>query len=182
MNDIVISPNPLLLEKCKACEKSDKTLKEIASNMQEIMYKYNGIGLAGPQIGILKQIIVVDIDYDIDNKKETINPIILINPKIIYKSDNIVESNEGCLSCPGVSASVSRHETIKVKYFDLKWKEHTIEANQLLSFCLQHEIDHLEGKTIFQTCKLEDRFKLLQEYNKCLENNIKPGEIIEDND
>ena len=164
MLEVLLSPNPLLLEKSQPCSFDDKSLKKLAKDMIQTMYHYDGIGLAAPQVGILKRIIVIDTEYDVTDVAHTKNPIVLINPKIIKKSDEMIESDEGCLSCPGISAPVMRHKTVTVEYFDLDEKKHEIEAQDLLSYCLQHEIDHLDGKTLFQTALPEARLQLLQDY------------------
>lgn len=177
MLEIITSPNPLLLQKSQDCSVDDKDLKDLSKQMISLMYKYSGIGLAAPQVGVLKKIIVVDCDYDPENIKETKNPMVLINPVIVDKSEEKEEYSEGCLSCPGVSVPVERYSEVKVKYFDLNWKEHYIDATDLLSHCLQHEIDHLEGKTIFQTCLVQYRIQLLRDYEEALARGAVPGEV-----
>ena len=164
MLQLLKSPNPLLLEVSSPCDPADKSLKKLSKDMLDVMYKYEGIGLAGPQVGVLKRIIVIDSSYDPEDKEVPKNPIVLINPEIIEKSEATEESDEGCLSCPGISAPVMRHVGVKVKYTDLNGKEQTINAEGILSRCLQHEIDHLDGKTLFQTAKPEVRLDLLKEY------------------
>lgn len=177
MLEIVTSPNPLLLEKSLDCDLGDKSLRILAKQMADLMYHYSGIGLAGPQVGELKRIIVMDIDYDPDNLEKTKNSMVIINPEFVEKSEEMVESDEGCLSCPGVSAPVMRHKTVKVRYFDLDGKEHIVEAEDLLANCFQHEIDHLEGKTIFQTSKPESRLQLLKDYEEAQLRGAIPGEV-----
>lgn len=166
MLKLITSPNPLLLEVCEPCDPSDKSLKKLSDGMLKVMYKYQGIGLAGPQVGVLKRIIVIDNSYDPEDKNVPKEPIVLINPVITEKSEEMHESDEGCLSCPGISAPVLRHNNVTVKYTDLSGKEQTIKAEGMLSRCLQHEIDHLDGKTLFQTAKPEVRLDLLKEYQE----------------
>lgn len=176
MLKLIKSPDPILLEKSLDCEVGSEDLKKLSSQMQEVMYHYNGIGLAGPQVGVLKRIIVLDLDYDPEDKSGTKNPTTLINPKIVEKSKDMEVSDEGCLSCPGISAPVMRHTSVKVEYFDLDGKPQTIEGTELLAHCLQHEIDHLDGKTLFQTSLPEARIQLLQEYQEALAHGAIPGE------
>lgn len=164
MLQLVTSPNPVLLERAVEVDTSDASLRQLAEEMLDIMYKNRGIGLAGPQVGELKRIIVIDVGYDPDEKDGQRHPHVLLNPEIISRSSEMEDSEEGCLSCPGISAPVLRHKIVKVKYTDLDGTEHTIEAADTLSHCLQHEIDHLDGKTLFQTAKPEVRLKLIQEY------------------
>lgn len=166
MLDIIISPNPCLLQVAKPCKLDDPNLANEATQMQDLMYKNTGIGLAGPQVGLSKRVIVIDKDYDLEDIKGTKNPITLINPEIVEKSDEMVESEEGCLSCPGISAPVMRHKYVKVKYFDLDGNVQYIEGEGTISNCLQHEIDHLDGKTLFQTAKPDVRLQLIQEYQQ----------------
>lgn len=177
MLQIVLSPNPILLQKSENCDLADPSIKKLAKDMQEVMYHFTGVGLAGPQVGQLKRIIVMDIDYDPDKIKETKNPIVLINPEYLEKSEEMEDSDEGCLSCPGISAPVLRHKYVKVKYFDLSGKEQIIEGEGLLSHCLQHEMDHLEGKTVFQTSKPEARLQLLKDYEEALAQGVTPGQV-----
>lgn len=176
MLQLLTSPNPILLEKSTDCEIGSTDLIKLSKDMQEVMYHYNGIGLAGPQIGVLKRIIVVDLDYDPEDKTIPKNPITLVNPKIVEKSKDMEVSDEGCLSCPGVSAPVMRHKSVKVEYFDLDGRPQTIEGTELLAHCLQHEIDHLDGKTLFQTSLPEARIQLLQDYQEALAHGAIPGE------
>lgn len=179
MLEIVKSPNKLLLEPTAPCQPGDKSLKKLAREMAEIMYEYNGVGLAGPQVGKQQSIIVIDVEYRPDDSESVRNPITLINPEIVYKSKDMIESTEGCLSCPGVMAPVMRHFAVKVQYYDLDGKVQTIEGDGLLSYCLQHEIDHLNGKTIFQTSLPSARLELLKDYDKALSLGLKPGEFLE---
>lgn len=176
MLQLLKSPNPILLEKSADCEVGDASLSKLSKDMQEVMYHFNGIGLAGPQVGVLKRIIVLDLDYDSEDKSSTKNPITLINPKIVEKSKDTEVSDEGCLSCPGISAPVTRHKSVKVEYYDLDGKLQIIEGTGLLANCLQHEIDHLDGKTLFQTSLPEARIQLLQDYQEALANGAIPGE------
>jgi len=116
------------------------------------MYKAPGIGLAAPQIGLSKRIFVLDVDYTREETSEDsgeyiladFNPQIFINPKIIDKEGEIIYQ-EGCLSLPDIYEDVKRFETIHVEYQDTKGQSHKIEAHELLSICIQHENDHLDG-------------------------------------
>jgi peptide deformylase len=106
------------------------------------MYAAPGIGLAAVQVGILKRLIVIDISKD----KEKKNPIFLINPEIIFKSKKTSIYEEGCLSLPGYFAEIERPEECHIKYIDYDGKKKEMKANGLLATCIQHEIDHLNGK------------------------------------
>ena len=119
---------------------TDKTL-QLLDDMAETMYDAPGIGLAGPQIGELKRLIVMDCSRD-DEKSELWQ---MINPEVIELSEDNSTLEEGCLSIPGHTAEVSRPDWIKLRFTDIKGKEQQIKAEGLLAACIQHEIDHLNG-------------------------------------
>ncbi|OPZ78176.1 MAG: Peptide deformylase [Alphaproteobacteria bacterium ADurb.Bin438] len=136
-------PNPILKQKAKKVEKIDDELKELVNDMFETMYATNGIGLAAPQIGISKRLIVIDTKWrkDSDEKEQ----IVMINPDIYYKSEELRVYCEGCLSVPGQYEDVTRPDNIKVRYTDLDGNEHDISADGILATVIQHETDHLNG-------------------------------------
>jgi peptide deformylase len=147
-------PDPVLTkvaEDVKPEEFNDE-LKELCKNMLYTMYNAPGIGLAAPQIGISKRIFVIDVDYDREETSEgsgeftlsSFNPRVFINPKFKIKEGDITYQ-EGCLSLPGVYEDVKRFEYIVVEYQDTEGEVHEMEANDLLSICIQHENDHLDG-------------------------------------
>lgn len=117
-------------------EETKKTIK----NMFDTMYSLQGIGLAATQIDIHQQIIVIDLNNNFQKR------LVLINPIITKKKGIINNISEGCLSIPGINETIVRAETIIVKFLDENNKKHEIQANGLLSVCIQHEIDHLLGK------------------------------------
>jgi peptide deformylase len=117
----------------------NQELKALAERMLEIMYESNGIGLAAPQVNQTIRLIVVDVSEGRDS------PCIFVNPKIKQPSGS-VDSSEGCLSVPEIRTTIKRYETITVEYFDLKGEKHEEPLNDLMSICVQHEIDHLDGK------------------------------------
>ena len=138
---IVIEPDPILRKKSENLETVDDQLRGLLDDMLETMYSAPGIGLAAVQVGILKRAIVIDVSRD----KEKKNPFFLINPEIIYKSKNTSIHEEGCLSLPGYFAEIERPAECQVKYIDYHGKKKEIKASGLLSTCIQHEIDHLDG-------------------------------------
>jgi len=140
---IVYYPDPILRKKTTRIQDIDDEIKTLAEDMLETMYENKGIGLAAPQIGILKKIVTVDISGP--EKRE--NPMVLINPEI-YEKQGEVEGEEGCLSLPGFRCNVKRAEKIKVRFLDVDGKEHDISADELMSVCIQHEVDHLNGRLI----------------------------------
>ncbi|MGB1200037.1 MAG: peptide deformylase [Cognaticolwellia aestuarii] len=122
----------------EVAEVNDDTRK-IVDDMFETMYDENGVGLAATQVNIHQRIVVIDVSEDRDK------PIALINPEIIKKSDETFINEEGCLSVPGCYAKVTRHETVTVKALDRDGNEFSLDGDELLSICIQHELDHLAG-------------------------------------
>ena len=169
MLDIIESPNPILNKVSVDCDLNDPQLPSLAENMLKAMYHYEGVGLAAPQVGVLKRIIVVDVSDPHD-------PLVLINPVIVEKSSEKKVDDEGCLSCPGISVPIKRSTWVKVSYFDLDKNQQTIEGDGLLARCLQHEIDHLDGKTLFESSSPIARIKALREYREAQQAHAVPGQ------
>ena len=138
---IVIEPDPILRKESEPVEKVDDELRRLLDDMLETMYAAPGIGLAAVQVGILKRLIVIDISKD----KEKKDPLFLINPKIISKSKQTSTYEEGCLSLPGHFAEIERPAECQINFIDYNGKKKEIKANGLLSTCIQHEVDHLNG-------------------------------------
>ena len=136
---IIKYPDPFLKQKCLPVTSFDKELKILTDNMLKTMYESEGIGLSAIQIGVLKRVIVIDITEEL--KK----PLILINPVITPSNSKFLEFKEGCLSFPGIYESVKRNEEIAVDYNSIEGKKLSMKATGLLSICIQHEVDHLEG-------------------------------------
>ncbi|WP_156850654.1 peptide deformylase [Bartonella refiksaydamii] len=138
---LITLPNPILREVSKPVEHIDSTLRKLADDMLNTMYDAQGIGLAAVQIGIPLRMLVIDVSRD-DIQK---NPLVIINPKILWLSDERNIYKEGCLSIPEYYAEVERPKRLCVRYQDRQGKQTEIEADDLLATCLQHEIDHLNG-------------------------------------
>ncbi|HHY90543.1 MAG TPA: peptide deformylase [Clostridiales bacterium] len=143
IRNIIKDGDPILRKKSRRVEKIDERILTLLDDMAETMYEAEGVGLAAPQIGVLRRVVVIDIGEGI---------IELINPEIIDAKGEIVEP-EGCLSIPGVTGNVKRPEWVKVKALNRFGEEIEIEGRDLLARALCHEIDHLEG--ILFTDKLE---------------------------
>lgn len=159
---IITYPNPILSKKCTEVSQDDREILQILDQMAEIMYESNGVGLAAPQVGILKRLVVIDTRDEA--KPELLK---LINPKIISKSRyDLVESDEGCLSLPGVRATILRYEWVKVSYFNEKFEQKIIETDGLLSLCLQHEIEHLYGRLYIDHLKKTEKAYVIKKYNQ----------------
>lgn len=140
---ILIHPDPRLKKMCATLPDVSDRIRKLADDMLETMYDAPGIGLAAPQIGVLDRIIVMDCVKDEDAAP---NPMVLINPEIIAASDETNVYEEGCLSIPDQFAEVTRPKQVHVRWMDLKGSEQTQEFDGLWSTCVQHEIDHLNGK------------------------------------
>ena len=135
--NILTSQDPLLRKKSKKITEVDHKIKKIINDLFDTLYATpSGVGLAAPQIGILKQVIVIDTGEE--------EPFALINPEIISGTGQ-VDSEEGCLSCPDQNGIVSRYETVKVEALNEEGQPVLIEADGFLAIVLQHEIDHLQG-------------------------------------
>jgi peptide deformylase len=148
---IVHFPEQVLREKPSHVKHFDAELEELANDMFETMYDAPGVGLAANQIGVLKRIAVIDVDYSLEGDDEATrklvnpNPRVLVNPTIVSKGGEIL-FNEGCLSVPGFAEEVKRFDRVKVRFQDLKGASHELEAEGLLAVAVQHEVDHLDGK------------------------------------
>ena len=135
-------PNPLLKKKSAPVAEVTDDLRKLMDNMLETMYDAPGVGLAAPQVGILKRVVVIDVTRDNEPK----HPYKMINPVITGHSETTLMHEEGCLSVPEQYAPVERYETVTVEYTDENGKKQTLSADGLLAICIQHELEHLEGK------------------------------------
>ena len=140
---IVLHPDMRLKKKSVAVEGITDALIELAEDMMETMYHAPGIGLAAPQIGVLERLIVMDCAKKEDEEPD---PIIMVNPLITAASEEKSVYEEGCLSIPDHFAEITRPELVQVQWVDLDGKQHSQEFDGLKSTCIQHEIDHLNGK------------------------------------
>ena len=134
--------DPILRTPSKEVHKVSKKVQELVNDLIDTMYAQNGVGLAAPHIGVNQRIFVVDVSTG----DEPLNPIVFINPKIIKKS-GACRSHEGCLSFPEAFTDVKRYANVMIKAMDRKGKSFVLEAKDgtLLSRCIQHEFDHLDG-------------------------------------
>lgn len=134
-------PDPILKKKAEKVEKVDDELRRFMDDMLETMYSAVGVGLAAPQVGVSKRIVVIDISHE----DEKIEPYYLVNPEIIWKSEEKVCGEEGCLSVPEQRAEVERHASVKLRYLDYNGQEHEELIEDFLAIVIQHELDHLDG-------------------------------------
>lgn len=140
---ITLYGDKILRKKTSKVTKGDNKTIELVRNMFDTMRNANGIGLAANQVGVDKQIFVIDISPVEGYEKN--KPMTIINPRIIERSEEKDIVEEGCLSIPGIRAEVERPKTITIVYQDIDLKEHTLKADDLLSRAMQHEYDHLQG-------------------------------------
>ena len=162
---ILIFPDPRLRKVAEKITKFDKSLENLANSMLKTMYDANGIGLAATQVDRHIRLIVMDLS---ENKNE---PRIFINPTYkILENHSLYEFEEGCLSIPGFNEVIARPDKIELRWQDLDGNEHIDKPEGLLTVCIQHEIDHLEGKLMvdYVSALKRDRVRsrLLKEYNR----------------
>ena len=142
--DILRFPDPKLHTVAKPVKEIDARIKALIADMLETMYDANGIGLAATQVDVHERLVVIDIS------EERNAPIVLINPEITWMGEARLKGDEGCLSVPGIYDGVERAAQVKVKALDEHGQERTLEAEDLLAVCIQHELDHLMGKVFVE--------------------------------
>ena len=134
--ELQIAPAPILLKKAPKVVKFDQQLEFVARKMEQVMIASRGIGIAAPQIGFSRRIVIVK-----DGKENRV----MVNPKIIWKNDEVSMDAEGCLSCPGRYRKILRHTEVKVEFQTLTGRKTTMRLKDFPAICIQHEIDHLNG-------------------------------------
>lgn len=150
----------VLRQPAKRINKVDDELRQLIREMLQTMYSNDGIGLAAPQVGIHKQLVVIDLEPD----NPANPPLILINPTIKQVSRDICVAQEGCLSIPNVYLDVKRPEVVEIAYKDEHGRPRTLKATDLLARCIQHEMDHLNGVVFVD--RVENTLTLAQELSK----------------
>ncbi|WP_417242402.1 peptide deformylase [Celeribacter sp.] len=145
LKHILIHPDPRLKKACDPVTEFDKALAALADDMLETMYDAPGIGLAAPQIGVMNRLMVMDC---VKEEGGAPAPMILVNPNVVWESEERNVYEEGCLSIPGQYADVERPKMVRVTWQDIEGKDHEQEFDDLWATCVQHEIDHLNG-TLF---------------------------------
>ena len=169
--DLVFAPSAILNKKANNVINIDKDIKTLVSNMFDTMYKYNGVGLAAPQVNESLQILIMDCS----NKDNAYKPFTLINPIIIDESKNLKLYEEGCLSFPEQYFEVSRPEFVKVNYLDIDGKSKEKVFNGFEAVCVQHEIDHLIGilfTSYISSLRRQIILKKMQKFKKNLNKSI----------
>lgn len=141
---ILCYPDPRLSKVAQPVAQVDERIQTLVQNMLETMYDAQGIGLAATQIDVHERVVVIDVS------EERNTPLVLINPEIVWASDDKQVGDEGCLSVPGIYDGVERSTSVKVRAMDEHGKEREIDAEGLLAICMQHEMDHLMGKVFVE--------------------------------
>jgi peptide deformylase len=142
--NILQYPDPKLHKVAKPVAAVDARIKTLVSDMFETMYEAKGIGLAASQVDVHERLIVIDVS------EERNAPLVLINPELVWTSDETHLNEEGCLSVPGIYDGVQRFDAVKVKAQDGEGQTRTLDADGLLAVCIQHEMDHLLGKVFVE--------------------------------
>lgn len=162
--DVLHFPDKRLRTVAKAVAQVTPEVKKIAADMLDTMYAENGVGLAATQVNIHQRIVVIDVSETRDQ------PMMLINP-IITEKEGEEKSQEGCLSVPEINADVKRAETVTIEYLDIEGVAQTLHADGLLAVCIQHELDHLQGKLFidylspFKQKRIKTKLEKLQHQN-----------------
>ncbi len=166
IKDIITVPSDTLKKISKPIEKVGVNEKKLASDLLETMYNSKGIGLAAVQVGILRRIIVIDVS----SKEEEKKPMCFINPVIKNLSQETSIYEEGCLSIPDTFIEIERPKICTVEYIDINGKIKNLDCDGLLSTCLQHEINHLDGKLIIDHLSKLKRDMIIKKISKNKEN------------
>lgn len=147
--EIITAPDPRLKMVAKPVEQVDDELRAFLDDLLETMYDSNGIGLAATQVGDLRRALVMDVSQSLDEEGNNVRgeAVFMVNPEIFELSEEMNTYQEGCLSFPGQFAEVKRPKHAKIRFLDYNGKQQEIDADELLATCVQHEIDHLDGKT-----------------------------------
>jgi peptide deformylase len=139
--EIIVAPDPRLKQRAEPVAAVDASIRRLMDDMLAAMHGANGIGLAAPQVGVLKRVIVIDVSMP----DQPALPVRIANPEILWRSEERVRGEEGCLSLPQQFAEVTRAKAVRVRFLDGDNRLQEIEADGLLAKCIQHEVDHLDG-------------------------------------
>jgi len=158
---IIYAPNEIFRKKADPVAKVNSEIKELIDQMFATLSYERAVGIAGNMVGVLKRIIVIDLNENNESK-----PICMVNPQITHKSDEMQVFEEASLCYPGISAEVARPSKIKVKYLDYEGKQHEIEAEGFFATVIQHEVDYLDGKIYLDHVSKMKRDLLLAKMKK----------------
>ena len=159
---IIYLPDPVLRLVSAPIDRVDDEVRRLADDMLETMYAAPGVGLAAPQVGISRRLIVLDVSDEDDNKQ----PYVMINPTIVSASATPNVHDEGCLSIPDVRVEIERPAEVVVAYLDRDGKQQQLAASELLATCIQHEIDHLDGRLLIDYMSRLKRDMVIRRFKK----------------
>lgn len=174
---LILSPNPILNQVSQPIEKVDAIWQKFMDDMLQTMYKEGGIGLSAVQVGVLKRILVMDVEYVMEScgeehgcshshKAAYPNPIYMVNPVIIKSSKELNSYREGCLSFPEFRTDIERPKEVTIEFLDYNGNKKTLDADGILATCVQHEIDHLNGITLADHLSKVKREMVLKKMRK----------------
>lgn len=158
--NILHYPDKRLHKVAKPIVAVDDRVRQLAKDMAETMYEAPGVGLAATQVDVHQRVIVIDVS------EESNDLLVLINPEIVWSSDDSKIYEEGCLSVPGIYDEVERASEIKVKALDLNGEPFEFEADGILAVCVQHEIDHLNGKVFVEKLSMLKQMRIRTKFTK----------------
>ncbi len=167
--DIITLPDRKLRLKSDPVERVDDELRSFMDSMLETMYEAPGIGLAAIQVGVPRRFVTIDVatrESEDEEEEPKPNPLFLINPKVLWRSDEVAAAEEGCLSIPEYFAEVERPARVRVAYLDRDGKPQEIEGEGMLAVVLQHEIDHLDGKLFIDYLSKLKRDMVIKKFTK----------------
>lgn len=164
--NVVCHPDAVLRQVAQPVTEITPEILALLDDMVDTMYDEEGIGLAAPQVGVSKRVIVIDVEAKEEGKP--LHPVKMINPEIISVSETQTVLEEGCLSLPEMRVEVSRPDKVKFRYTDVHGIVQEVDAEDLLAKCIQHEIDHLDGKLIFDYLSPLKRDMALRRYQKVM--------------
>ncbi|CAN1494070.1 Def N-formylmethionyl-tRNA deformylase [Rhabdaerophilaceae bacterium] len=159
---LVYLPDPQLRLISAPVLSVDKALRETITDMFDTMYDAPGIGLAAIQIGVPQRVVTIDVS----KRDDTREPMVLINPEIVWESDETSAYEEGCLSIPEYYESVERPAQVRMRYRDIDFREHELEADGIFATCIQHEIDHLDGVLFIDYLSRLKRDRVIKKFTK----------------
>jgi peptide deformylase len=163
--DIITLPDRKLRMKSAAVERVDDDLRKLMDSMLETMYAAPGIGLAAVQVNVPRRVVTIDVAKREDDTASP-DPLFLINPEILWASDDLAVAEEGCLSIPEYFAEVERPAKVRVAYIDRDGHKQEMEAEGVLAVCLQHEIDHIDGRLFIDRLSKLKRDMVIKKFAK----------------
>ena len=159
---IIIAPDPRLKITATPVDRVDSSVRKFMDDLLHTMYAAPGIGLAAPQVGVAKRILVIDLAQQ-DSPPA---PLQIVNPKLIWSSEELASNEEGCLSLPDQYAEIKRPKSARIRYLDQQNVDRELEATGMLSACLQHEMDHLDGRLFVDHLSRLKRNMILRKLSK----------------